>query len=489
MRISGIEITDTLGTKQAKFRPGTVTRIHGANGSGKSSIIKALLYIFEGGTSPEIIRKEADQSRVEITLDDGTTISKVTRPKRGRKGGDINGYTVDLEITQPDGQPRNAPQTYLKELGEATAIDPATLLRFDATTVPGRRALAEQLMKLVPIAFTPEEVERACAYRSTIAIPRGSGDALALSQQPTESVNLDELKKLSAYVTEERRRAGITKSDTDGAINRLQKALPEGNASDRSKELAETEDFRRTVDKAIADERVVIEKQAGDFVSLELTKSKDAIALVDREAQEAIRKIQADASDKKAALVAAFEGIKEVAANQKQGLLDQLDADSKPELEKAIAEVERLKAQVEAQTRAVTLKQEIEVQLIAHRSASWKYDELSGVLQRLEAMRIQKLKNLPVPGLDFEDGFPRLDGIEWQNVNLARRVEAVLQICCQQTGKLPLILIDDCEHLSLETRTLIEQGLIESGYQVMECIVSDGPLTIETIGTNEPVAA
>jgi hypothetical protein len=159
----------------------------------------------------------------------------------------------------------------------------------------------------------------------------------------------------------------------------------------------------------------------------------------------------------------------------------QLDAEASPKLQEAAADVARIKELVNQFHRAATLREEIDTQLIALRAAAWKYDRLSDVLRNMDALRLEKLNSLPVRGLVVEDGEALIDGIPWANVNLARRVEAVLEICTQQTGKLPFIILDDSEHLDAETRALVEGGLAQAGYQLLEAMVTDGPLTIEPI--------
>ena len=151
LRITEISITDTYGIHgTVKFSPGSVTVISGDNGLGKSSALNALLYVFNGGTDPSVIHQGAELSSVVFKLSDGTQISKTTRPKRNRRGGEVTGYTSATEITQPDGTVRNAPMEYIRELGEAIAVDPGAILRIDAATVPGRKALAEILLQNLP---------------------------------------------------------------------------------------------------------------------------------------------------------------------------------------------------------------------------------------------------------------------------------------------------------------------------------------------------
>ena len=497
MRINHIHIVDTYGC--ANFRVGafSVLRITGANGSGKSSILRALSYLFAGGTDPGVIRKGTEQSVVELTLDDGTKIVKTTRPKRARNGGEVTGYVSDLEVTQPDGTPRPAPQSYINELGSALAVDPSTLLRIDATTVPGRRALAAELLKLVPVSFAPDEVNLACSYRSSVDVARGSEDAIALSDRSFAPMSLDDLKKASAAVTEQRRREGQTKSDTDGAINRLQQSLPENvlpagerfsadraaakNEKDLRRILEEAEDYRREIEAAISEAKVDVEKRKGVAIA-EATKAwSAAVTAVNADIDAQIKALEERRAERNTQARDERDKTSTTAVQQAQVAVAEIDDEAAPKLAEAIVSMTQVKDAIGAHAKASTLREEIEVQLKVHRAASWKYDQLSEVLQRLEALRLEKLQNLPVAGLVVEDGTPYLDGIEWPNVNLARRVEAVLQICCLQTGTVPLVMMDDSEHLDTEMRAAVEQGLADANYQVLECIVSDDPLTIEVV--------
>src|SRR5438270_14003212 len=99
--ITEVEIADTMGTKFAKFHPNSVTLVTGVNGSGKSSIIRALTYVFSGGLDPSIIRSGAEKSVISFALSNGVTIKKTTARVKPRKGADPNDpprYKADVEI-------------------------------------------------------------------------------------------------------------------------------------------------------------------------------------------------------------------------------------------------------------------------------------------------------------------------------------------------------------------------------------------------------
>lgn len=486
MRISKISILDTYGTRSAVFAPGTLTRISGPNGSGKSSILRALAKVFEGGTDPSVVRAGAERSVVEITLDDGTIINRTCRPKRKKRGDESPvEWTTEVVVTQPDGLPRGAPQSYIQSLGDATAVDPASILRIDTTTVPGRKALAELLLQIVNVSFQPDELATALAaeYRAGAGIRIFSSDLATLSLPAVAAaLDLDGLKKYSAQVTELRRRTGQTRDDSDGAVNRLQKALPEGTAEDQSKNLVEAEDYRRAVERAFDETRLGIERDHDAWFQVLGSKHERELAEATTAAREEIHQIEQRLADKALQLATAFTGDMEAANQAKEKALTDLLTEARPKLDRAIADVGRLKEAVAAQQRSTTLRQEIETQLEVCRSASRKYDLLTEVLLRLEDLRKTKLDSLPVQGLEVSGDTVTVDGIPWQNVNTSKRIEVALQLCALRAGKLPVLFIDDCEHLDSETRSLLEEEIAKAGFQLLEAVVSDADgLTIETV--------
>ena len=498
MRINSISIQNTFGTSSFKVGTFSVLRITGANGVGKSSVLKALSYVFSGGCDCSVVRKGAEESTVEIGLDDGSRIVKTTRPKRARKGGPITGWVADLEITAPDGTVVKAPQSYINELSSAMAVDPSTLLRLDCSTVPGRKALSAELLRLVPVAFAPDEVNRACSYRSSVDVPRGSEDAIALPVSPEAPLSLDDLKKASAQITEQRRREGQIKSDTDGAISRLQQALPEfhlplGETAPAARAAAqderalrvaldEAEQYRREIEAAVGEAKLEVEKRKGVAVAAATQTWSEAVAAVNADIDAQIKALEARRNELNATAKDDLDAARSAAIVDAQTACAEIDAEAAPKMAEAIASVTQAKDAIAGHARAATLREEIEVQLATHRAAAWKYDQLSEVLQRLESLRLEKLQHLPVAGLVVEDGTPYLDEIPWQNVNLERRVEAVIQICTQQSGKVPLVLWDDAEHADGDNREAIEQGLVAAGYQVLEAVVCDRDgLAIEVI--------
>ncbi len=455
-----------------------MTRIHGANGSGKSSILRALAFVFEGGSDPSVIRKGAAKSVIEIKLDNGVTITKTTAPIKPRKAkrddpDPPTKYESRTEIVDSDETPVPAPQTYINELSAALAVDPSILLRIDTTTAPGRKQLADTLIKLVPISFEPEEIQRAWRYVATVEVPTVNGrtgeviepagreivdDDVAIPVDITGPLDLDGLKKLVARTTEQRRRIGQRRDDADGAVNQLQRALPEGTEDGPALTTAldEAEEYRRGVEGAVAERKTQIEQQKAGAVLEARNLLAEAESAVNSDVDARLKALEAERSqrlnDARATHGTQLSKIDDLTRNE----YHRLESESGPVAAQAIEEVTKAKERVNAFHRAAGLRDRIATEQDIFQANSRRYDRLSRILQNLESLRLEKLNGLPVRGLVVEDGNAYLD--EWKNVNLARRVEAVLEICTQQTGKLPFVLLDDSEHSTRETRRLRRTG-------------------------------
>jgi hypothetical protein len=484
-RINEITITDTYGCAHFHVGPFQAVRLTGTNSTGKTSILRALAYLLEGGTDPTAIRKGAEKSTIFVGLDDGTKITKVTRPKKSRTGQFL-GYTTDFDIDQPDGTPKDAPMTYVKEL--ARSFDPSVLLRYDTRTAPGRAALVAALQTLITIKFSADEINAACSYRSSVDV--SEPDTVALAVSPEEDIDLEGLKKAVASITEQRRRIGGQRDDADGAYNRLSKSLPAQDGKDHRKAVQEAEDYRRAVEKAMADATRVIDQKSADEKLAATSARAKAESAAEAKYQEAVRAARnardaemhdADRACNEALMASSKAHSEAVAA---------IEEESRPELNKAIENVAAANAALESQIRATSLKGEIERNKQVFLNASFTYDRLSEVLQRLETLRMKKLSDLPVTGFSWQDGVPCLDGIEWYNVNLGRIMTAIMEICAANCGKMPFVMFDDAEHLSDENRREIEEGLTNAGFQWIGAVmVSDKHrLTIEVIPPTPPAS-
>ena len=352
---------------------------------------------------------------------------------------------------------------------------------------PGRKQLAEILLRIMPIEFAAEEIlgVNNSNYRAGAATRIKPGLVLP---EVTGTLGLDGLKTYVAKIIEQRRRIGQTRDDSDGAMNRLRKSLPDEDGIDYASALAGAEERKGEIDTAIQDRKSEIEEAKNVELRAAETAAHEANAVIDREIEAAILELEKQRAARKQeaqkALAAARAKVTEIVANELQVLANE----SKQPLEEVVTDIAKYKEKRDAQLRAETLRQELEIQKTSYHAASSTYDQLSEVLERLEVLRKSKLDSLPVAGLEVTSDTVHVDGVPWQNVNTARRIEVALQLCTLRSGKLGILLLDDAEHLDSETRRMLEEGIVAAGFQLIEAIVSDSDeLKIEI--AEIPVAA
>ncbi len=499
LRLASLSVQDTFGVTSVKFRPGTITRIRGRNGSGKSSIARGFLRVFEGGHDPSIIRRGAEKSIVDFTLTDGTVVHRVCEPMKRRKGAPEDEpvrFKTTLEILDADGTPREAPATYLKELGEPVAIDPGKLLRLDVTTKPGLEAFAAEVQKVMALSWTPDEVLGAleppklnlrdsdgrelpdCRTRVSLNVP---------IPQVTETLDLKGMKKFIAGVTESRRRVGHTRDDSDGAINSLEKSLPPDDGVDYSAALVAAEQERDAFQKLLINRKLEVERLKNETMTTARAGLVTAHSEIDSEIDQEIRELERHRAQRKAAATSVFDKQRDAIDQTVGDELKAIEAEVSLPLQNAISRIADLRGKIEGSLRAKFTREQIAKQTENLRAASRQYDLLTDFIARLEQSMRSKLAELPIPGLLVDDDGVSLDGIPWQNVNTARRVEVVLQLCALRSGRLGFFFLDDAEHLDSDTMAALELGIAQAGYQLVEAMVSeDETLTIETL---EPMAA
>lgn len=446
MKIAELEISNIKAIEHVLFRPGTITRLTGRNETGKSSVLDAILAVFEGGSDPGWLRTGAGRGFIRLDLDDGTRITKeITRIS-------LSGVQTSLEVLDPRGVPIAAPQTFITRLGRSWAVDPAKILALDAATAAGRKALSAYLLQVMPISFSPEELSAAIQEQ----IPVGP-----------VTCDLAGLAKLRKQVDDTRRVIGSQRDDAEAAASQLRKSLRDlAGQEDGTDWLLrataierETETARKTAEVRLRDirdavrtelqatatdhrdrERALREKFQADLLALQASESADA-AVIERTGQDALT----------------------AAAGESAPLLAQLNEDF------AVA---RERAQAAA---AVTgIREQAKIQERQRVGKLREYADLTGALERLDALRKSKLDNLPVPGLTFEADQVLVNGIVWHHVNKAQRYRIAVQIAALAAGDLQFLVVDDAEHFDPANLAELETAAAEAGFQLMTAAVDSG---------------
>jgi HPt (histidine-containing phosphotransfer) domain-containing protein len=335
------------------------------------------------------------------------------------------------------------------------AVDPGRLLGLDATSAAGKKALLAAILASMPVSFTPDELPEAA---------RGLASGAS-------SLGLADLVKIRKGIEETRRRIGVEVRDADGAIRDLRKSLPdEGEVIDWPAEL------QRLSGELSAHERTLADKIAG--IRADAQAEKDGLvnyfASRETEIRERFRvELESLAENR-------HKEVGEVDASLQAAILD-VQTEARGGHDRLTAELATAKEKAAQSERVAGARETISNLEQKWAAKSDDYDRLTAVIEKLDAARKAKLESLPVSGLEFDGENVLVDGVEWQNVNTARRVSVSLQLCGLRAGELPFLILDDSEHLDAEMWQQIRAAAVDGGFQLVAARVSDrGPLKIET---------
>lgn len=413
-RIAEIDIENILGTKRASFKPGTLTVISGRNGEGKSSLLEAIKRCFQGGHDPNLLRRGAKLGHVSLTLDTGAKI-KVSVSQRG----------TTYEAFDENGEEVKAPRSYIEQLGDSLAVDPARLL------LAKPKDLAAILLETMPIKFSQAELQEV-VDENTWAIAR--------------DMSLEEIEVLRKQIYDARTTANRQAKDAEATVKSLRSGLSESDDTDwaaRAKELRDLESEGKQSREA-------------------------AIALIDREERDAIDAIRAKAQRD-------IDEAKGRAANKRRDA----DAEWNPQIAKIREAASVAEDRMRDRDRAEGVRRSIAEFQTKADNAQRESDHFSSAIAGLEELKHNKLASLPIRGLEVRDGQVFVDGTAFEHINLAERIKIAFSIAALRSGQLPFMVLDSAEAMDPQTWEAFKEGAVASGFQVIAAKVSDTPLSVE----------
>jgi hypothetical protein len=446
---------------------GCVVMLRGKNGTGKTTIIRAIQTMFDGGSFPDLIGPNGDEYSVEIRFDNGDRFIRTENAK---------GYT--LKGWNADGSVIKSPAKTLQQLASGLALEPTGLV--DAP--PKDRV--KFLQDAMPLTFTRGDLVRAgCGSCEGCA----AGEPLDRSgkwhgSKPCTATGLRPVYDLPAFTSfrdgkySRRREVNVEAKDLHATRRHVAQALPEGDVLRTARtgsgeanaapaeptareEARDAEAALETMRKGLQD---ALESWRHDFIVLKneiLDEERVEIEQARVEFEAKCDRIREAKSKEQTALEAKYH---ELVAEQRKPFDSQIEhltsvlGAAREKLEQ-LNRLEGVRQSLASLDEKITAKDEEAITL----------DEQ---VKALDQLKIEKLNSQPIPGVEIRDGEIYWRGLKFQTqVNLARQYTLSFQVAALSIPEdgLPFFLFDKAESIVGADRAELIDGLKEAGFTVL----------------------
>ena len=87
-------------------------------------------------------------------------------------------------------------------------------------------------------------------------------------------------------------------------------------------------------------------------------------------------------------------------------------------------------------------------------------DQVRAAIERLRDLKVRALGDLPIRGLDIQDGELFHEGIPFHRLNTAQQILVALELATATAGQLGLIIMDGIERLDCETQAKLREAIM-----------------------------
>ena len=446
MKITKLRILNFLGISRLSIdRCGKINRITGGNGTGKSSVLKAITAAFKSsGVDPMLIRTDEDKAEILIELDNNVTIERTMTSRTN---------TARVTVGQ---EPVSSPQTYLKSLFSSLSFNPVEFFLADKKE---RRRL---LLQAIPFQLTEEGLKK--ALDGYVA---GGFEHLDLTRH-----GLVVIDDLTNTATETRKLHNRQVKELQNSIALDRRALPDP--------LPDVEKFREFDYSKVAKqlEAARIKTAKHEQLQAEVTYLQDS----QKTTQERLIEIAGKIEELKLEHHTTSEADKEMAQriNTKQKELDIFEVPPIKEIEQEIDQF--------VETRQVVLAidqiEEREKHLTGEVSKAQELDDLVKALSKSIPRKLLAAVKMPVEGLAVSGGDITVGGVALDTLSTSEQMKLGVTLAKKLSGDLKVICVDRFESLQESARKVFEEEAMGDEFEYFITQVTDGNLDVNTDGGN-----
>lgn len=319
-----------------------------------------------------------------------------------------------LKLTNGDGQTIDKPQSELDKLYDMLSVNPVEFLTAD------KKSRARVLLESLPIEIKSTEIQDILkGYTATLKID--------LTGHPLEI-----LDKMKDVIFGERREINRAVKEKGAAINQLEETMVELDFSPG------------LIDSQI---KIIEEQQASRLMQRE----------------EFLDKVSEDLQTK----LEEVEKLKQDYIAKAQLAKEQINEKFNEKFNPAQEELARLKEQLKAVGGAMKTQELITQYNKEMSNLEAQSTELSLSLEKLEQIKLSKLENLPISGLEIKDGEIYKNGVIFDRLNTAEQIKVAVEVAKLRAGDLKLVCVDGLERFDATTYEMFKEQMLESGLQAI----------------------
>ncbi len=429
MKINQLKISNFMGITQLTLSAGKFNTFSGSNGSGKTSALESLKLLFGSGHDASVIRKGAEQSVIECSLDDGqSVIAKISQAGTTRDIRDQN----NLKLKEPSKK--------IKSLIDALSINPVEFL-----TAP-KKDRVKILLESMPIKADAKKISK----------------IIGREYAQTDLHALTIIESVRKVIYDERTATNGAIASKKAHINQLANTIHE----DLQEIDLDKESLLNEREKIENDHFVMIAK-IDNQIKKEREQKQVELDEIDKQILEL--------NNKKAEIKSALNA-RESAASQAKTKQNEIATEKKTKIDSDLRLIDANANQIirMTKTREDILTASNDVHDLEKDS-----EKQSNQIAELDKYKIELLADLPVAGLEIADGDIVFNGINFDRVNEAEKVKIAVQIAKLRAGELGIICVDGIEKLDQENFDLFKAEMLKTDLQLFTTRAQVGEFTHE----------
>lgn len=423
MYINQIKIKNILGLQEFEFNAGQFNEITGKNGVGKTSILEAIKSVFKSGNDATLITKGADEGEVVLVLDDGTQINKT-----------FSNGKATTKVFDADGLKMAKPTPFLDSIADLISINPVTFLTAD------KKDRTNILLESMPLKVSQTDLQNAI---SAEIMPE-----VRMDIENRHAFEVFEIYHKALY--DARTAENRSLKQTTNTINELESNLVHNDIPKDAK----IQDILANLEHSQLNMQSKLNQYKTEFLNAKNSKINEAntiknskIEHIENEYQQQLALLQKKRDDKKELLMKEFNDIVIEANLEHDKLLNEKKSKFDEKYTSLTQDIAKYRAML--QNQAIYEQQYEYIQKLKTEQELYKFraDSLTQALENITQLKHNLMKNLPIDGLEIIDGLIYRNGVLFDRLNTAQKVEIAVELAKLRAGELPIMCVDGIELL------------------------------------------